>query len=324
MDISSYYFRWYHHYRKLEEENPGRFRHRAQITSDLDFCARWFRGLDLAVVPHTLPIMNGFHSHDFFEFIYVYHGSCQNVVDSQTLHLNEGDLCLLNTWAVHSLNLCHPGEDVVFNLLVKRPLVENTQLRLLSGAGFLSDFFLESLCSRRNADNYVLFRRTGAQAPYEEFVQRIIRDHNENFLYREQMYDFLFQALIVELVRSHQQSIEEEHPPGLGSRNITEILQYIEKHFDTVSITSLAEHFNYHPKYIPRLLKKYTNHSFSDILLGVRLKKAQMLLTQTQLPIAEVMAQAGFTNRTWFTQKFRDHFSVRPDEYRRQHERRSF
>ena len=55
----------------------------------------------------NIPMALAPHKHDFFELIYVYQGCVVNVVDAHEVVLQQGDLCIMNASAVHTLSLIH-------------------------------------------------------------------------------------------------------------------------------------------------------------------------------------------------------------------------
>jgi AraC-like DNA-binding protein/mannose-6-phosphate isomerase-like protein (cupin superfamily) len=278
-----------------------------------------FKGYDITIVPHPPQYQVGEHRHNFFEFIYIYRGSCTTTIDSSPLKLNEGDLCLMNLKASHTIQSDNPLEDIIFNILVKQSMLDNAYFKLISYNEFISDFFLDSLQNKRKTDNYILFRRETPNSPYEDLAQHIIYEFYEGALYKEKMFDFLFISLLIELARNYGRHINKEISQKLKNVDISEIIEYIVDHCDTVSITSLAEHFSYNPNYFSILIKKYIGSSFSDILHNIRFKKAAQMLTETSLSVVEIMESVGYTNRTWFTQKFEDRYKLSPSEYRRNH-----
>ena len=276
-----------------------------------------FNDGDIAVYPH--PPVRGIpsHSHNFFELIYVYQGSCINRVDNRAYFLQAGDLCMLNIQAVHQIETEHPENACIFNILVKSSIVDSAYFRLISSEEFVSTFFLDSIQNRRQEKNCVVFCRTGIQGRYESAVHRLIEEYAQHEIYQKEMLYFSFISLLVELTRCYQQQLNNASRRETGRHNLSEIVQYIADHCSTISVQSMAEHFNYHPKYIPNLIRKYSGQSFSELLMDFRLKKSAILLEQTDLPVVQVMEEVGYSNRTWFAQKFRQKFGVTPSQYRK-------
>lgn len=95
------------------------------------------------------------------------------------------------------------------------------------------------------------------------------------------------------------------------------ILQYLEANLQTASPDGLAKELGYSKGYIGNLIKETTGSSFSALLQEHRCKKAAELLTQTELPIAEIIRMAGYENESFFREKFRARFGLTPLQYRK-------
>src|SRR5690606_16839000 len=65
-------------------------------------------------------------------------------------------------------------------------------------------------------------------------------------------------------------------------------------------------------------LKHLLNMSPNEYLTYVRFNKAKDLLVQTELTIAEIAYQVGFSDPNYFSRAFKQHLGVTPTLYRRQ------
>lgn len=269
-----------------------------------------------AVFPHSPVCTNvGMHSHAFYEFAYVYKGSCTTNIDDVSLTLHEGDLLLMNLQATHDLTLHNPG-TMIFNILVKPSVMDNTLKDLVLSNDFLSSFFIRTMRYQKLRDNYVLFPGNDDGGQKILLEQLIEEDLNTDVFHETAQLSLLCLLLIV-LTRSYRRNLNTQSMEELGTRNISDIVQYIADHCKDVSISSLAVHFNYSPNYLSAMIKKYSGSSFSDILQSIRFRKAALLLRDTLMSVADIAESVGCTNRTWFTQKFKERYSVSPSEYRK-------
>lgn len=64
-----------------------------------------------------------------------------------------------------------------------------------------------------------------------------------------------------------------------------------------------------------RKLKSIRGSSANDFIREYRLKKAANLLKNSNLNVTEISFEIGFTNRSYFTKCFKDHFGVSPREF---------
>ncbi|MCI8497127.1 MAG: cupin domain-containing protein, partial [Clostridiales bacterium] len=203
----------------------------------------------LGIYPHAAYFNVDFHYHDFFEMIYVHQGSCVNIVDGKEILLQQGDLCLLNTHAVHNIRCPQPEDTVIFNILVSQSVLEASHFKLFSYNDFVSDFFLNSLQKQRVKDNYLVFHSRSDEEGYVLICRQMITEYyeNEDKLYQEPKLILLFDSLLIDLIRNYQQQHDLPIDAKSSAYKISEIMIYMEEHCDTVTLQSLAEHFNYHP-----------------------------------------------------------------------------
>ena len=64
------------------------------------------------------------HYHDFFELIYVCKGSPIGVINDQEIHLQEGNLCIMNPNAVHYFKKYSEATDLILNIVLPKDLCE--------------------------------------------------------------------------------------------------------------------------------------------------------------------------------------------------------
>ncbi len=279
-------------------------------------CLLYNMDTEIAVAPHTRGLTASMHTHDFFEIVYVYRGACQLTVHSHQMQLREGDICMMNLQAVHSLQVSDDVQNIIFNVLVKKSFFDNAYFELISKEDSMTEFFLNSLQNKRLADHYLLFHRQFLECPYEACIQKIIQEYYEHPLYQATMLNLNFIEFLIELTRSHQKSIEQESRKDLQDYDLSEIIRYMIDHYENISLSCLAGHFNYTTDHLSHLIKKYSGTSFSDLLQNIRFKKAAELIRTSDIPIPQVMESVGYTNRTWFNKKFKERYGVNPREYR--------
>jgi AraC-like DNA-binding protein len=83
----------------------------------------------------------------------------------------------------------------------------------------------------------------------------------------------------------------------------------------TLPAWSKAVHL--HPVYFGRIFKQETGLRPMEWLNQSRLQKASQYLSSTQLSIAEIAEDCGFTNQFYFSRVFRHHFGQPPLQYRK-------
>ena len=120
----------------------------------------------------------------------------------------------------------------------------------------------------------------------------------------------------MELARSWQEKIDNENYVLMGNNTLSGILAYISQNKQEVTLSSVAEHFHYHPKYLSSLIKKYTNKSFSEIVQEAKLQEARYYLETTDMSVDEIALAVGYYDRSYFNRTFKRSFNMSPASYR--------
>lgn len=108
----------------------------------------------------------------------------------------------------------------------------------------------------------------------------------------------------------------EERNSGLAERSI----RYMEQHYmEECSLATVAAQVHLNPNYFSNLFKKQTCESFSGYLTKLRMDKAKMLLTNTDMKIAEIAEAVGYADSNYFATAFKQSTTHTPSEYRKLH-----
>jgi len=84
-----------------------------------------------------------------------------------------------------------------------------------------------------------------------------------------------------------------------------------------LSLDSIAGYAGFSPSYFSRVFKQVTKYNFVEYLAIQRVRAAQMLLSDTHIPITEIASRAGFKSISTFNRVFRQYKSCSPSEYRK-------
>ncbi len=88
---------------------------------------------------------------------------------------------------------------------------------------------------------------------------------------------------------------------------VLQVIHYLETHFsDTeLSLTGLANQFYINPSYLSRIFKKFTNSSFTEYLLELRIKKAVELLHSGNYKAYQLAQMVGIPDPNYFIKCFK-------------------
>ena len=102
--------------------------------------------------------------------------------------------------------------------------------------------------------------------------------------------------------------------------DIQDILQYIYGHYEeNLTLSILARQFYFSTVYMSCYIKRYTGHTFLEILTSVRMYHAARLLKETKLKNREIGMRIGIPDERYFGQVFKKIYGITPYEYRKSH-----
>ncbi len=85
-----------------------------------------------------------------------------------------------------------------------------------------------------------------------------------------------------------------------------------------LSLSKVAENFNYNKKYFGRLFRQKTGVSFKDHINSQKIKTAKQLLSATNDTVMDIALKCGFNNVSYFNRVFKENCGMTPTEYRKQ------
>jgi len=250
------------------------------------------------------------HTHDFAEFVYVFHGSCVHTVDGHEYPAQKGDLLFINYNSTHSVRSEHGVNyaDILF-----KPAFIDESLRGTENAFALlrlPDFSaFQSAVSMRNC----LIHFDGEERRRVEQLILWAVEEEEQETTGSSLVLHSFMNLFLTMV------FRKMALPMYDTRSLDEdLLSYIREHCgDRLTLSALAAQCGYCSVHFSRLFKRYTGITFSAYLTHCRLEKAAQMLEDSDQPVEQIITACGFTDRTRFFQLFSEHTGSTPLQYRK-------
>ena len=104
---------------------------------------------------------------------------------------------------------------------------------------------------------------------------------------------------------------------GLPAYKLRRIVEFIRAHIDQpIRLERLAAAITMSPFHFHRQFKRSTGTTPHRYILEMRMERARALLSESDLPLAEVAAQVGFADQSHFTSAFRRTTAMTPRTYR--------
>lgn len=270
---------------------------------------------DIEIYRHLRYLPCGIHSHDFLEIICVVQGGCANYVGEQKMELREGDVCIMapNTW--HTIS-AFSDESIVLNILIRVSTFETAFFGTLIDDNILSRFFKHTLYQSKTYP-YLLFRTGGDQGLFN-FIGYAYEESAGCRAYKKRMLNSIITAFFIMLLRHHGADVIVPELASLDQDNsVFHILKYMQEHFATTSLPEMAAAFNYSERQIQRLVASATGMSFSANILKLKMSRADHLLSNSDMSVADIAESLGYTDTRNFRQTFKKYFGQTPTDYRR-------
>ena len=152
------------------------------------------------------------------------------------------------------------------------------------------------------------------------YAQEAIRLGVTRFLLKPSKMDEILEALktmTARLDRLQPEDIAENQPQSAGSFIVNRALDYIEKNYaQKLTLQAVADCCYVSQWHLSKLLNRYAEKNFYDILNAVRIKRAKELLADPRLKIGEIGEMVGYSDTAHFARTFKKLEGMSANEYR--------
>ena len=152
------------------------------------------------------------------------------------------------------------------------------------------------------------------------YAQEAIRLGVSRFLLKPSKMDEINEALqtmTARLSQLSQESEEEEHASNAGSFLVNQAISYMEESYrQKLTLQDVADQCYVSQWHLSKLLNRYAEKSFYDILNGIRIQKAKELLHDPKLKIGDISEMVGYADTAHFARTFKKLEGMSANEYR--------
>ena len=112
--------------------------------------------------------------------------------------------------------------------------------------------------------------------------------------------------------------VKEIEITSLDEKLVKDATEYVEQNIsdDELSVETLSSVLNMSRVHLYKKLLSLTGNTPSEFIRLIRLRRAEQLLRQSQLNIAEVSYAVGFNNPRYFSKYFREMYGMTPSQYK--------
>ena len=112
------------------------------------------------------------------------------------------------------------------------------------------------------------------------------------------------------------QVIKELGEKDCQDERLTEIINYINTNYLTVSLDELADQFHLSKPYLSKYIKDKSGKTFGELVKNVRMKKARTLLKGGNMTVESIAEKVGYQNVEHFNRLFKKKYGMTPVQFR--------
>ena len=152
-------------------------------------------------------------------------------------------------------------------------------------------------------------------------IHQLLLDISEENELHTTGYQLMIKANILKiltlLIRHSQNSQKPDRllsRKALEMKRLSSVFDYINQHYtERLTLAEAAEMAFMSPNYFSQYFKKVTGQTFSDYLSGLRIKKAQELLKNSDKSVIDIAMACGFRNMSNFYRMYKKHTGTTPN-----------
>lgn len=269
---------------------------------------------DITFVCHPRFVETIEHHHNYIEMIYVYSGKLNQIVNGNIINMEKGEVCLLDTNVLHSIDPTSEN-DIIINCIMSKKYLDDILINRLSGNDLISSFFIHAIYQSNDYNNYILFKSKESEK-LAKLMENVLCEYFDSSLCSNEVINSYMIIFFSELLRVFEKQTNSENYDLLKSTKITDIILYIQNNCKDATLASVAEQFHFNPTYLGSIIKKFHGNNFTSILQDAKLKKACLLLKNSDISVVEVSKSVGYENTNFFYKIFKKNYGCTPTEYR--------
>jgi AraC-like DNA-binding protein/mannose-6-phosphate isomerase-like protein (cupin superfamily) len=276
--------------------------------------------IDVSFQKAVGPRLVRLNRHEFFEIIYVYSGRIQIQARDRILPAKAGDLVVIGSNLYHRV-LHKPNIEAKIVSMNFQPEV----IRSGKGAGEEEQYLSPFLCQDSNFPHVISTSRELSREVFD-LMLKIYRELPASSPLKRLAIRTYLNTVLFLLLRHYMSH--------LGSREIVDqerrrerlqaVFDLLEKDFaQPIGVQDAARACAMSSSHFMKFFKMTVGQTFCTYLTSFRIARAQHMLQNNEVPIAEISQLVGFCSQSYFGEVFRAIVGMTPRAYR-QRSRQSF
>ncbi len=252
------------------------------------------------------------HIHEFFEILYCQSGAYTLMLNEKPYDLYPGDMALVDPMEIHSTRAM--SEQMNQYMVIKfMPEVLYSNEHLMLELKYILPYI------KGSGPHQKVF---SAEETKASSVRDILQEIVDEFIRRDFGFEIALRANISRLFlwilrRWHDKSTEAV-PDEAAITKLNKALEYVDENYaQSISMADAARFCDMPYTAFSRFFSRYLGRGFAEYLLLTRLKKAAVLLAETEKSITGIAMETGFSTTSYFIQRFKEYQGMTPKRFRK-------
>lgn len=252
------------------------------------------------------------HIHNAVELLFIKKGSFTAIVDGIEYPLQQGDLILFPSNAVHYV-FSQSDEENAYYVIKVPPTAYLNFTKMNEGAAYMLRLSLG------RSGQKLLYRRQELEG---SDVPRLLRSMIDELETSAFAHELTVKLKAMELLLLLLREGDTGSMPQLSSSAtelIYRVIVYVRAHYaQDISETELAHSMGMSYSYFSRTFKEVTGMTFKKYLNKLRIDHAQKMLAKGGRNISEIAADCGFNSISYFISTYRSIVGITPYKHLQQ------
>ncbi|HGM3558486.1 TPA: helix-turn-helix transcriptional regulator [Clostridioides difficile] len=148
-------------------------------------------------------------------------------------------------------------------------------------------------------------------------ILEMFSEYSKQDRYYNNILNHLIMVFFAKLLRGYENSIEVPNMTKKDNLKNTHILTYIQDNYFDITLEELANEFHFSIPYCSKIIKEIAGCNFTQLLQRIRLERAEGLLINTNISIADISNNVGYPNVEHFIRLFNKKYNMSPSKYRK-------
>lgn len=242
-------------------------------------------------------VQSNVHYHNYYELFYLEYGECNYTIENDIFKLRSNQLVIVSPLTMHITSYEQ----------------KSTRKIISFSADFIAPVFIKYLSKNQNP--YVFYNDKSRNLL--ESLDNIIKELQSPDAFSKQATQSYLTIMLKHILRFQSDpsyfinDIE-------GHTSVYTMLNYIQSNYQNdISLKDLSDLLGYTPNYVSKLFSNTIGMSFKKYLFLQRIKTAESLLLNSDIPITEISYAVGFNDSNYFSTAFKNKYGITPSEYRK-------